>query len=463
MTNQRRSLTSACLLTREECLYYREKSEFGKKVTGTMPDLSFSAKRKIIIENAPEEAVTRFEQVAKEINLEDSVKQISINARTFGTGYFSVSITGKPIDRHVTIAEVQENDLRILPLDPILISGSETERDPESVKFMELKYIYVGGKKAHHTRAGYIYNTPPIYNLYTPANYAFGGLSVFENIADILEMMPTLREGIQRLISKGSLLMIQADRGSVASGLGEAEIEQTVANYLSTADNFGTLLLDRKHDAKFFGFEGASEVDTLFELIRKNINIGVHDTPASLMLDQSMANGLSEGSEDMKSVLMCLDSYRYTLIPVYKMADRYVMMKAWTPQFFATMQEKYPQEFAGKQYFETIYSWMSAFEFEFGNPYPETQLAKTTRHGLYMELLQSAKSLGANLEDIEKNLNEEGIFTNKLTLDENNIEQESNGWGFSSGGNNQEEEIEQSALQEAKEIEDHENKQSLDD
>lgn len=71
-------------------------------------------------------------------------------------------------------------------------------------------------------------------------------------------------------------------------------------------------------------------IDKLEEAITKALN----DTPASILFDKNLSHGLSEGTEDMKSVVMAIESFREEkLKPLYNLTDFYVMLKAWNNAF----------------------------------------------------------------------------------------------------------------------------------
>jgi len=409
--------TAVFTITREQCIQYRIFSEFGRKIVETLPDLASSAPREIVVNNAPPEAVAVFNHMLGKCKIEESVKHISIDCRTFGTGYFMLNVEGLQVNEYAGLQDIQEKNIALSSIDPLHAGGSNTCQDPTSIYYMKIEHLRIGGRVAHPSRSGYINNTNPIYTIFTNATLNYGGFSVFQNITELLDLMPSLQSGIKRLIEKGFCLVVKSDRGEADSTTGLMS-ENLLAGMVQNMNQYGTILMDKRDDVDFFDLKNAGDTKQIFDLIRENISIGVHDTPASLMLDRSMSNGLSEGSEDMKAVLMALDTYNKTLIPIYEVVDKIIMYKAWTPSFFKSMQTKYPKQYASKQYMETISNWIKDFKYEFGNPYPETKTAKLTREGVFLDNLSKVKELGGDSNDMSTNLEEAEIFTTPIQISE---------------------------------------------
>jgi hypothetical protein len=85
------------------------------------------------------------------------------------------------------------------------------------------------------------------------------------------------------------------------------------------------------------------------------------DQPVKILNSMPFAGGFAEGKEDAKVIAKYIDGFRDELAPLYSFMDRIVMHRAWTPEFFATIKRKYPDEFKGTTHTQAFYKWANSF------------------------------------------------------------------------------------------------------
>ena len=88
------------------------------------------------------------------------------------------------------------------------------------------------------------------------------------------------------------------------------------------------------------------------------------DMPAILLKSDTLTQGFGEGGEDSKQIAEYVDSIRQWLDQVYRFCDLVTMHRAWTPDFFETLQNDFPEEYGKKDFKTAFYAWKNSFSAE---------------------------------------------------------------------------------------------------
>lgn len=414
------------MLTREECVDIYTYNTYGRRLVETLPDLGLRAGRDIFIPDAPAEAVTAFEEQASLMKLDERVHLLAIHARIFGYSSYFVAINEVEMDRLPTRQEVHNYKIEINILDPIKTSSTRMELDPFKTGFMNFEDLRIEGRQVHAGRGGVYINGIPIFNRFTSSTYNFSGVSVFQNIYTILDIYEKNLDAIERVIGKASALVIKRDRGTVDTLLNRSS-DMHFAQMVNDLKTYGVIGVNSTDTVDWFGLGDVEGFLATMEVITNSIAAGVYDIPSSIVKDQKLSNGMSEGAEDMKSILMLIDNFRRGFYNIYKKLDYYVMAKAWNDDFLESIRATMP-EYEKYTTTELFSLFRESFSFKFKNPYPQTKKEEIQEKEGMLKLYASARNdLGADLEEIEKSLVEDKMFPNPLILKSNNIK--SNDYG----------------------------------
>jgi hypothetical protein len=171
-------------------------------------------------------------------------------------------------------------------------------------------------------------------------------------------------------------------------------------------------------------------LDNAFSAARSNIlkNIAsAADMPASIINNETLAEGFGEGSEDAKEIVRYLNWVREDMAPAYAFMDKIVQRLAWTPAFYETLKVDYPS----LPPFETwLHECIRAYSAEWPNLEIEPDSEKSKNDDVKMksaiaiaEVLLPAASDPTNKAAILMWLadnvnNSEHLFASKLVLDE---------------------------------------------
>jgi hypothetical protein len=74
-----------------------------------------------------------------------------------------------------------------------------------------------------------------------------------------------------------------------------------------------------------------------------------------------LTTGFGEGSEDAKSEAKYVDNFRENMAPLYGFMDRIVQRKAWTPDFYRSVQNKFQDSYGSMSYQAAFTQWSNSF------------------------------------------------------------------------------------------------------
>lgn len=165
-------------------------------------------------------------------------------------------------------------------------------------------------------------------------------------------------------------------------------------------------MLNKGQTAEFFNLNGATEIGAMIAEVKEALTMALNDTPIQILLDKDLSNGLSNGSEDMRSVIIKVNSFREEYLnPIYDFLDSYVFYKAWDNDFIKTIKAKYPDyQMLGEEQIRQM--WINAFEYKWKSIYPKTPDEETKEKDSVLDRALKAKDLGVSTEDLQEILND---------------------------------------------------------
>jgi len=335
----------------------------GKKLTDTPITLAQSQRRVVTCPVALEkELITAFEAEWRAVKADTHLFNLGRQARTYGIS--SIALVGKDIDPadEVEWDRLWDQAIAFNVLDPLNTAGSLVlSQDPNKPEFQKVQHIAVGGVPYARSRTVTLLNEEPLYIEYTTSAFGFVGRSVFQRplypLKSFLQTLltddlVTLKSGvlIAKMAQPGSIIdnIMAAVAGQKRSMIKEAQIASVLS--ISTDENIETLNMQN--------------LDGAYKLARSNIleNIAVAcDMPAKLLNSETFAEGFGEGTEDAKHVAQFVNTIRVWMDPAYEFMDRIVQRRAWNPEFYKTLQKRFPDQFKGVKYEAAFNEWRNAF------------------------------------------------------------------------------------------------------
>ena len=324
-----------------------------------------SQDREIAVPDAPERVAEAFAEAWKNINADRHIANVMRVSRIYGIGSIAVLADGAATDVPLDYAEIWDAQLDFNVLDPLNTAGSLVlDQNPNSPNFQKVQSISVAGKRYHRSRACVVLNEDPLYIEYTNSAFGFVGRSVYQRA------LYPLKSFVQSMVTDdmvtrkaGVLVATMKQPGSVIDQAMAmmAGIKRSLLREAQT-DNVISIAIDEKVETL-----NMQNLDGAYSLARKNLleNVAVSaDMPAKLLNSETFAEGFGEGTEDAKNVARYVDRVRIEMAPLYAFFDPIVQRKAWTPEFYKTIQAEFPDEYGDVDFNTAFYRWSNSFAAE---------------------------------------------------------------------------------------------------
>lgn len=404
----------------------------GAKMAESPIAMAQSQQREITIPNSPESRVLKaFKDEWEALGCDGHIYNTMRLARAYGIASIGLLAEGVPSNRSIDYKNLPQLTIAFNSWDPLNTAGSEVlNQDPNAMDFQKPRPVTVMGMTYHPSRTVVVMNESPLYIHYTVSAFGFVGRSVYQRA--LYPMKSFLRTMItDDMVSRkaGVLIAKLKQAGSVINNL-MAGITGQKREMLNLAETNNTISISATDNEDVTSLN-LTNINTAMETSRKNIleNIAVAaDMPAKLLNSETFVEGFGEGTEDAKAVARYIDRIRVQMSPLYKFFDKIVMYRAWSPEFYKTVQAEFPEEYGGVPYTKAFYDWTNSFSATWPNllTEPDSEKVKVDDVKLkaaiaLLEALLPAldpENKATVIEWIQDNLNDmKFLFTSPMVLD----------------------------------------------
>ena len=388
----------------QECKELYANWALGKRFVESIIDFSLSQKRDTSIPNAPQEVKDRFDLIAKKMKIDSIVKQTAIINRIYGiVGVFVTTTQPEDNFKNLTIAGKLDTNIGFNILDPLNFRTTISQ-DPKSPDFLKPTNCSVGGRIVGNKRLYVGFNGNPLFIKWTPSALNFAGRSVFANMRRLIIAWTNLFEALERISLKASSILVSNNSTLIKDANGYS-VANASAELIKQMRQGQVAMLNKGQTAEFFNLNGATEIGAMIAEVKEALTMALNDTPIQILLDKDLSNGLSNGSEDMRSVIIKVNGFREEYLnPIYDFLDSYIFYKAWDNDFIKTIKAKYPDyQMLGEEQIRQM--WINAFEYNWKSIYPKTPDEETKEKDSVLDRALKAKDLGVSTEDLQEILN----------------------------------------------------------
>lgn len=352
----------------------------GAKMAESPIKLAQSQAREITITwGAQEEIRDAFnEQWAKD-DCDQHICSLATTARIYGIGSFALINRNKDPSTPLDIKTLATDDIAYSIFDPLNTAGSLVlNQDPNSFDFQKFSDIAVNGKRYHRSRTITLMNERPIYISWTNSAFGFVGRSIYQRALYPLKSFIQTMRADDMVARKVGLIVAALKMASnvvdKVMAIGAAFKRQLLKsgqtdNVISIAEGETVTSLDLTN------LEGPLRESRIH--ILENI-AAADDMPAKMLNNETFAEGFGEGTEDAKRVASYIETKQKWMRPAYDFCDMVTQRRAWNPEFYATLQKTYPEQYAGIEYTEFFYRTVNAFKAAWPSLIrePESELVK---------------------------------------------------------------------------------------
>jgi len=364
----------------ETCKRVFEYHPLGGKLAEKPIAMAMSQERNITIDGAPgDDVIEEFKRARAELNLDEQSYRLAVIAKIYGIGAMFIGIKDVDSGEPLTPDQLRNPTLYVNAVDPLNASGSlvlnQNPLDPDYLKPRELA---VTGVRFHRSRSVVLMNEMPIYLGWTDSAFGFSGRSVYQRILFSLKSYIETMLASDMLARKVGVIVAKMEQQSSGANQIASFFMGEKRQQVKLARTGNVLSIGVKEDIVSLDLTNLGPgLDTALQHIREVIAAG-SGTPAILINEETFASGLSEGSEDAKYVAEFVDGVRKWMMPVMAFTDRIAQARAWTEEFFAVIQERYP-EYRDRDYATTVSGWRAQFKAEWPPYIKESETDKQRR------------------------------------------------------------------------------------
>lgn len=401
----------------------------GKKLADTPVTLAMSQPRELAIPGAPEGVRERFIEQWKADGCDGHIANVGSLSRIYGVASIGILVEGWTPETPLDLTELAGKTVCFNVWDALNLAGSQVlNLDPNSMDFMKPVGVTAAGTRYHKSRAVVKIHEKPIYLSYTNSAFGFTGRSVYQRALYPLKSFVRTMITDEMVARKAGLLIAKMKPpGSI------------ISNMMTSMFGLKRQLLKEGETDNVLGITPDESIETLnmqnvndaMAVSRKNIldNIATAaDMPAILLNQETFAEGFGEGTEDSKNVARYIGGVRDEFEHVFKWFDTIIMHRAWTPEFYATVQREY-EDYADVPFETAFLQWKNAFTATWPNLIEEPDSEKVIVDDVKLKgiiatvqvfepMLPDQENKAALLEWATDNLNEnEAMFKTPLVLD----------------------------------------------
>lgn len=371
----------------------------GGKMVDRPIKLAMYTPRKPVIENSyglQDDLVNAFKEEWKQLDADALIAQTARVARIYGLGSVAMLVDGDEPKEAVDFSTIWRQSVSFNVIDPLNTAGSILlDQNPNSPLFQHVTGIQVAGKNYHKSRCHTIQNEDPIYLAFNPASFGYSGRSVYQRaLYPLKSFVQTMRTDDMVAVKVGLLVT----KVRQASGI--------INNAMRKLTGFKVMMLKRAKTGQVLEIGENDTIESLnlqnidqpLSVARRNIleNIAAAcDMPAMLLNSETFAQGLAEGSEDAKAIAQYVDDVRKWLEPLYEFFVRVCQYRAWNPEFFVGLQQKYGDQLTGS-YSSYFTDWVNQFEFQWDESLKQSDADKAKEEKVKFEAATSVYGLLAD-------------------------------------------------------------------
>ena len=396
----------------------------GKKVVEGPIAMAQSQPREISIPDSPEDFVRdRFVKQWETDKADEVIYNLVAVSRAYGIGSLALICAELDPDQPVDYKKLADLTISFSIFDPLNTAGSLVlNQNPDAIDFMKVTTIAVSGKNYHRSRTVTLMHERPVYIAYTTSAFGFVGRSVFQRALYPLKSfiqtlvtddLITKKAGVFIAMLKTAGAIIDAIMNS-AAGLKRLFVKQ------ATTGNVISIGADEKIETL-----NMQNIDGAYGMARQNIleNIATAaDMPAIILKQETFAEGFGEGTEDAKLVAGYVSAFRRAIKPAYEFMDPIIMRRAWTKEFYQTVQLKFP-EYADVEYEAAFQQWENSFVAQWPNLLTEPDSEKVKGDKVKLDAILEAVEIFGGMLDPENKATliewaSDNINQNKLMFQE---------------------------------------------
>lgn len=337
----------------------------GAKMAETPIRLAQSQERDIEVPDSPEdEIVEAFQKQWAELEASDHILNVATQARIYGvTSVASIEYGNKDPSQPIDLDNFWKEELTFNTFDPLNTAGSlVTSQDPNSPLFQKWGELVVNGTTYHRSRTCTLLNERSLYIAWTSSAYGYVGRSVYQRPFYPLKSFLWTMITDEMVARKAGLIVARLEQpGSIVDKIW-ATMAGVKRALLKQARTDNVISVGKDEILETLNMRNVPESMRMArEDIIKNIATAA-DMPAKMLTQESFVEGFGEGTQDAYAVAQYVDRMRIELNRIYRWFDVICQYRAWNPEFYETIQRRFPNEYGEVEYKTALARWRNSFK-----------------------------------------------------------------------------------------------------
>jgi hypothetical protein len=353
----------------------------GAKIAENSIKMAQSQEREITIPKGPEERCREvFLKEWSDIGANEYIFNTKSMSRIYGISSIAVLIKGEDPAKALDLEKLAGAQITFNIFDPLNTAGSLVlSQRPNEMDFLKpWADIRVEGQTYHSSRTRVVLNEQPIYLSYTTSAYGWVGRSAYQRaLFPLKSFIQTMKTDDMVARKAGVLIAKLRPPGSVIDNIMQklAGIKRAIIQ-MSKTDNVISITTEESIETL-----NMQNLDGAYSVARKNILENIASAagdPAQVINSETFVEGFGEGQEDSKRIAEHIGRLRVQMKPLYDFFDIIVMHRAWTKEFYAAIQEEFP-EYKNVEYQTAFQEWRNSFHSEWPSllTEPDSEKAKS--------------------------------------------------------------------------------------
>lgn len=404
----------------------------GSKIVDRPLTLAISKPRELTVPGAAGDGTDLIEAFEKQWEADECnehLLNVGRLARIYGPASIGVVEKDGDATQPLDFAKLSQATMSYNEWDPLNTSGSLVfNQDPNALDFQKTSGVRVNGVVYDRTRVVVLQHENPLYIAYESSGYGFTGRSAYQRALLPLKQFIHVMAANGMVALKAGVLIAKIEQPSSAVDRIMAGFIGNKRQLVKEAETGNVLSIAVSEEIESLNLQN---VDGALNAVRRNIIEDIAagaGMPAKLLLEDTFAVGFGEGTEDSKAIAQYLMTVRDWLKPIYAFLDRCTMHRAWNEEFYAAIQQKYPEQYGEVPYAVAFAEWQNAFLAQWPNLLEETDAEKAESEKVTLEAVVSVFTIlapelpageKAKLVDwVANNLNAKThLFSSPLELD----------------------------------------------
>lgn len=354
---------------------------FGAKIAESPVKVAQSQDRELTISVASgveDELVERFQDKWSEIDASAILLNLKAQARVYGLASVGLGERGGDYGAPVDLRGLWEKDLFFNVFDPLNTSGLIVDQNPNSPNFQKHGDLHVNGTRWHRSRTCTVLNESSIYLAWTSSAFAYAGRSSYQRSLYPLKSFLNTMVVDDMVARKAGLVVAKMDQPSSFVDrvmLAMAAVKRFFLKAGRTNEVLGISTTESIESIDLSNIDAA--LNAARNNIIKNIATGA-DMPAKLLTQESFVDGFGEGTQDAYEIASYIDRFRIEMRPEYTWMDIIVQHLAWNPEWYETIQARFPEDYGDVPYEKAFYAWRNSFRAKWPSLIKEPQSETAT-------------------------------------------------------------------------------------